>query len=1083
MRAPPPRANPPRRGGAYAALSRAVAAAALLCAASAQAPASYEHYVSSSAATGGQVADSGTSSSKLITALTGAAVPVPGGISFDGQPSSGGEVNGVTLVSLAALRGAVVITVTAQYAPVNTTAAGDFSDDAYRHLFNLGGISAVIHRDELWVANAAGGSAACSAGADLTGRLGGPVWPAHTLRTLEVEISFLGVPRIKINGLNADYPRPRPAEEEVAHPAPACRMAAIPAASMLFLGASGNPFFNDNFAGVIASLGFTFTPPATDSTPREEEVVPPPVTAPPPAVVLHAHPMCHPVHHFCVAEERESAELRSVFCYGATNGCLWNSGACAQDSDCEQYTSSSAQKFTDGANWPAASYCADPPAANDWPFAACGYVLTAPPPCGLHGVLTAEQQCVTAPGYYISEGDPISRTSASQPALCFPGATCAGGQPFGVPGGAACPTGERFNRRTTQTFSSKWNIVFDASAQSVTSIYGGWLDSGSAPFADFQGPATTVTLSGGRTDGGCSPRTTALRLSYPAAGENHVAEVGDETGTCDYWVSLALATPLFDECVGISPPPPPPPSPSPPPPPPPPPSSCAAILAANAAAADGVYDITLASGGVASTLCDMAAGGWTKVFTIPTTPGSSGPSPLVTTAVSTPLLTQSAQFAKLSDDDITALAHPNDGGGSAGRFWVKCVAVADGALAESMYVSNSQQRWDSRIWQQSGLDWKADVNRDGVADCVALRTISSGFTFSTYSQPQLTAQCANNHFNWGSDGAGAGCYVPAYGWGGTRGEVWVGPPAPAPPPPSPSPPPPSPPPSPPPTPSAVADWAARVSAAGSGVSPAVLAAHSRFYASLDAAGLLPKLARVNTFSGNDLSAALVPLLRGGGYASEMRSEATSRVWEDGVGLPSFAATLSQSGGLARTDGFLLTGQRMSHANLMDTSSAFNDGTTVHMGLYMLSNLPSVRPMGVYRSSVWTRHYLLSASVHSSWGTQQPVPSGYGAPGLHVGSGGPGGAGVTAHCPAAAASASCTTRTIGTDFSTPSDHPVALFAAAGSATGVSTEQGLFHGLSTDAARVGGYSIGYALTVADVAALNAAWRALNAELGRS
>lgn len=284
----------------------------------------------------------------------------------------------------------------------------------------------------------------------------------------------------------------------------------------------------------------------------------------------------------------------------------------------------------------------------------------------------------------------------------------------------------------------------------------------------------------------------------------------------------------------------------------------------------------------------------------------------------------------------------------------------------------------------------------------------------------------------------------------------------------------------------MADWAARVAAAGSGVSPPVLAAHSHFYTSLNAAGLLPKLARLNTFCCDNITAALVPLLRGAGYASEMRSEATGYVWEGGNGLPPFSATLSQSGGLTRNGGFLLTGQRMSHSDLLDTSSAFNNGTTVHMGLYVLSQLPSLRPMGVYRSNMWTRHYLLSATGDSSWGSrsQLPVPSNWGAPGLHVGSGGgPGGEGIMAHCAAAAPTAACTTSAIGTDFSTPSDHPVALFAAAGSATGVSTEQGLFYGMSADMSRVGGYSIGYALTVADVKALNSAWRALNAELGRS
>jgi hypothetical protein len=275
---PPLRSTRGHRGG-YGALCRVVAvAAALLCSMmSAQAvrvPPAYEHYISASAA--GAVEDSGTAASKLITSITGAATVVLDGVSFDGEPSDAGEVNGVTLISMSPLRGAAVIAVTAQYASLADDGSS-FSDDAYRHLFNLGGISAVIHRDELWVANSAGGSSACSAGADLTGRLGGPQWLANTLSTLEVEISFLGVPRIKINGLNADYPRLRPETETAAHPAPACRMASIPAASMMFLGASGNPFYNDSFAGVIASLAFSFTPPAD----MREEEVPVPVASPP----------------------------------------------------------------------------------------------------------------------------------------------------------------------------------------------------------------------------------------------------------------------------------------------------------------------------------------------------------------------------------------------------------------------------------------------------------------------------------------------------------------------------------------------------------------------------------------------------------------------------------------------------------------------------------------------------------------------------------------------------------------------------------------------------------------------------------
>jgi hypothetical protein len=87
-----------------------------------------------------------------------------------------------------------------------------------------------------------------------------------------------------------------------------------------------------------------------------------------------ASPKCHPQYRFCLGEQR-TATARAVYCYGSTGGCLWESNACAVDSDCAQYSAATTQKYTDGTGWPAATYCADPAHANDWPFPACGYVV------------------------------------------------------------------------------------------------------------------------------------------------------------------------------------------------------------------------------------------------------------------------------------------------------------------------------------------------------------------------------------------------------------------------------------------------------------------------------------------------------------------------------------------------------------------------------------------------------------------------------------------------------------------------------------------------------------------------------------
>ena len=299
------------------------------------------------------------------------------------------------------------------------------------------------------------------------------------------------------------------------------------------------------------------------------------------------------------------------------------------------------------------------------------------------------------------------------------------------------------------------------------------------------------------------------------------------------------------------------------------------------------------------------------------------------------------------------------------------------------------------------------------------------------------------------------------------------PPPPSPEPPSPeppSPPPPSPsPPSPPPPSPAVADWHARVQAAGGDVSPATLQYHTKFYAALEAADLLGKIVRLNTFSGTALKAALVPLIPGGGYASELQSTAEMPLLNIFPG-PVFEATYSEESGITQSAGYLSTGQRISRVNMSDPASELGDGQNLHLSLFMLSMPTTGHTMGVFRGSVYTRHYLLGEgdTAGFSWGTAQSVPAD-----LATGAGFYVASGMLNSYARCSAAYSCASTAFGeVDYSPPSDWPVSIFAATGSATGESSEAFTAAGVVSAGTRLAGYTIGYALTQADIAALNTA-----------
>jgi hypothetical protein len=125
----------------------------------------------------------------------------------------------------------------------------------------------VVHGDRLWVGNNNGDSANCAEGYDLTGANGTanqPVWPVNTFKDLVFSISATGeVSALTLDGVPATI---APSTQTVSPITPACQPLNISAKdaqnhnTRLFIGASGTPSFNDNFAGVITKFSITPIP-------------------------------------------------------------------------------------------------------------------------------------------------------------------------------------------------------------------------------------------------------------------------------------------------------------------------------------------------------------------------------------------------------------------------------------------------------------------------------------------------------------------------------------------------------------------------------------------------------------------------------------------------------------------------------------------------------------------------------------------------------------------------------------------------------------------------------------------------------
>jgi hypothetical protein len=162
----------------------------------------------------------------------------PAGVHFDGSASTG-VINAIQIVLAAPKTGDQAISMTASY---------DAVDNHYRHLFNLDGIAAVLHQDEIWVGNNNGASTGCAKGFKVP-----PSWSVGTFAPLVFGIASNGtITGLTISGVPAELSDAASTYFGIVN----CLPITISASLALYVGGSGNVGFTDNFQGTISAFSF-----------------------------------------------------------------------------------------------------------------------------------------------------------------------------------------------------------------------------------------------------------------------------------------------------------------------------------------------------------------------------------------------------------------------------------------------------------------------------------------------------------------------------------------------------------------------------------------------------------------------------------------------------------------------------------------------------------------------------------------------------------------------------------------------------------------------------------------------------------
>jgi len=213
----------------------------------------YVHYWDASMGT--NVQDVGQANSSMTLSLSGLTKIINYEFRLEGGPSTdAANINGIVVRDFRTdLTGGLGIHVTAKYSihPSSSPMVNGFSDHHYRHLFNIGGVAAVIHGDVIWAGNTNGDSTNCANGWVVSSSFA--PWPVGTFANITLDVLPTGqIGNLYING---KIPPFAPILVPSAPVVPNCRPLNITAGTLLFFGASGNEQYNDNFVGSIRTMG------------------------------------------------------------------------------------------------------------------------------------------------------------------------------------------------------------------------------------------------------------------------------------------------------------------------------------------------------------------------------------------------------------------------------------------------------------------------------------------------------------------------------------------------------------------------------------------------------------------------------------------------------------------------------------------------------------------------------------------------------------------------------------------------------------------------------------------------------------
>jgi hypothetical protein len=165
---------------------------------------------------------------------------------------------------MASVPNGIIVTTSA---PVSSAAIGllvemnisySLADNHYRHLFNLDGFSAVLHQTatqtEVWVGNNNGDSSTCARGFKVDGV---PGWPLNTFANVTLMYNTSNaIGDLLVNGV----PMPPAIPTGLVYfETVNCLPIFIPTSTQVFVGASGNVGYNDNFVGTITFIGLNYS--------------------------------------------------------------------------------------------------------------------------------------------------------------------------------------------------------------------------------------------------------------------------------------------------------------------------------------------------------------------------------------------------------------------------------------------------------------------------------------------------------------------------------------------------------------------------------------------------------------------------------------------------------------------------------------------------------------------------------------------------------------------------------------------------------------------------------------------------------